>query len=221
MEISPDNFYKLGYNISEINPEIADRLLLEARSLNFQSESGNYGTDNLSSVSPEFEHTPEITTITTPFIEEFWSDFQKNFHFLTNHLGPFTHRRVMTHRYNKKDGMNWHHDIFDGTVALNILYLTKDRFEPWAGDGGRLLVGRGEVDARGVPQQIEMVGGQSIVGGYDSITPKHGVVVTINNMNPTILHMVEPLNCRKERITMSCQFGYIEHIRRLKGMSHV
>ena len=221
MLVAADNFYKLGYNISEIKPEIADRLLVEARALSYQRESGNYGTDNHSSVSPEFDKTPEITTHTTPYIEAFWADFQKQFNFVTNHLGEFTHRRVMTHRYSRSEGMNWHFDVFDGTVALNILYLTKDKFEPWAGDGGALLVGRGEVDSQGVPQLIEMLNGYSLVEHYNSIYPKHGVVVTINNMNPTILHMVNRLNCSKERITMSCQFGYIEHIRRHRGTSDV
>lgn len=212
-----DKFWLHGYAVTKIEDPILDKLLAQIESERYVDEPGSYELDNPASVSlaqswegirhPQapawdkkspFNSSPEI-------FDEFWQSlaFSDYFKWFTQLYGNFTHKTVMVHKYMKQEGMGWHYDVTDSTLTLNILYLTRDTFTH--SDGGYLGIGHCNVTPEGTPIKES-------VREVDRILPNHGVMVTINNMNPKVLHRVEKLVAAKSRYSLVCQFGYIGNV---------
>lgn len=210
-----DLFYSQGFTATLIDRDIANGLLWELQKQKYTQEDDLYTLDNESSVAladswkgivhpqcPEWDKKSPFNSAPAPF-KDFWFDVAKNyFKFFTNIWGDFTQQTVMAHRYVKGDGMGWHYDVRDTTWFLNLLYLTEQEFTKE--DGGYLGIGRCKVDHNGVPKTSEV---QTLA----EFVPVHGLLVTIDNTNPKILHRVEKMVSEKERFVLVGQFGYIEN----------
>lgn len=201
-----DKFYKYGFTTTKVDVEYCDLLLKLIRQELFQQESGRYGSDNLSfRVFPEYEAHPRVATaFQTDLIESFWETLaeQDYFSYFRSSFGKFTKIFPLALKYRERDGMAWHFDVFDASHLLNILYVTDEQF--MERDGGALEIAKVMVDKDGCPFPDSVI-------KVGVVTPNHGTLVTIDNMNPTLLHSVTKLGCTKERIALSCQYGYLEN----------
>jgi hypothetical protein len=212
-----NSFFKNGFSITHLSKETADRLRTVIDEEVFEDEEDIYGLDNPSSVV--FEHTwkglkhPQAPqwdkkspfNKVPPELYDFWVETAKSSYFkwFTDLYGDFTHLTVMVHRYVRGDGMGFHNDTSDATWLLNLIYLTDEPFV--IEDGGYLGLGRCVVDANCIP-----------IRGTESeiikIVPEHGLMVTLNNRDPSLLHRVEKLISGKVRRVAVCQMGYIESV---------
>jgi hypothetical protein len=109
----------------------------------------------------------------------------------------------MAHRYVTGDGMGFHNDVLDATWLLNLVYLVDHPFIEQ--DGGFLGVGRCMVNS----ECTSIKGTESEIL---RVIPSHGLMMTLNNRNPSVLHRVEKLVSNKVRRVLVCQMGYIESI---------
>lgn len=212
-----ERFWRDGYTVTKIDRDIADELLSGIEAQSYVDEPDAYELDNPASVSlakswegirhpqaPDWDKKSPFNTGPDLF-KEFWSEvaFSEYFEWFTQLYGNFTQQSVMVHKYMRNEGMGWHYDVPDATMALNILYLTRDTFTEE--DGGYLGVGHCSVDSEGVPVADSVI-------EVERVLPNHGTLVTLNNMNPKILHRVQKLVAPKSRFSLVCQFGYIGNV---------
>jgi hypothetical protein len=216
-ELDLNNYFKYGYSVSSIPKEWADTLLQWMDSEQYAKEADEYGLDNPSSVAlsdswqgvrhpeaPDWDKKQAFCA-TPKHWKEFWQKFSESeyFDWWRNLYGDFTFRHVMAHKYVKSDGMGWHYDVKDASFMINLIYLSRDTWT--IDDGGYIELGHCNVTDRGIP----------IHGTVQSITkipPNHGTIVTMTNMNPSILHRVEKLKTDKVRYVAVCQLGYIGNV---------
>jgi len=218
-----NSFFRDGYSLTYLDQQTSDRLLTLIDRQEFVDEDDPDGLDNPSSLS--FDYTwaglkqPQAPTWDkkNPFnevpqdLKDFWIDLAKGsyFRWFTDLYGDFTHLSIMVHRYVSGDGMGFHHDVLDSTWLLNLIYLVDEPF--YEADGGYLGVGHCVVNSecvpiRGTEQEILRV------------VPSHGLMVTLNNRNPSVLHRVEKLISNKTRRVLVCQMGYIENVIHKEGL---
>lgn len=236
-----DQFYAQGFVVTQIDDDVADELFSFLKTQNFLPsskifdvyDSNKYESIVGSVVEPSFNVTlkdrlkkswrglvhPNIwdkgvngpSAEATPFqsypdeFQSFWSELASSqyYSYFTNIYGEFTQRFMLAHKYEIGQGLGWHHDLTDSTWFNNILFLGDDDFTEE--DGGFLGIADCRIDIDGFPME-------GTIRNLRNVAPKHGTLVTMNNMHPRLLHRVEPLSRPKNRYTLSCQFGYIENV---------
>lgn len=237
-ELDLDHFFSKGFVVRKIKKDIADSLLenlkkeifLDSKQIFDVYESDKYSSSVGEVSEPEFNvklknslkfdwenvvhpdiwikgvNGPHISK--KPFndypeiFKNFWQEVEESMSWFTNIYGNFTHRYMLAHRYLENQSLGWHHDLSDSTWFNNILYLGDTNFNK--DDGGYLSVCECSIDDQGLPTEIVSV--------LADVLPNHGTLITLDNMNPRILHKVYPLMVQKDRFTLSCQFGYIDNI---------
>jgi hypothetical protein len=141
-------------------------------------------------------------------ILDFWKDFSKNhLSWFSKTWGPFDHFGILAHAYHPGQALGFHHDLSDSTELNCIAYLGSNDFTE--DDGGFLEIAECDIDFDGMPILAS-------IKPIKMILPNHGTVVVLDNTNPRILHRVKPLLGKKERFTLSCQFGRLSNILRKK-----
>ena len=211
-----DQFFRQGFTSTFIEKEKADELLGYMKAQKYVHEDDLYTLDNDASVAlskswqgivhpqcPEWDKKSPFNSAPAVF-RDFWFDAARSsyFKFFTDIWGDFTQQTVMAHRYVKGDGMGWHYDTTDTTWLLNLIYLTD---QTWTKeDGGYLGVGRGRITSDGIPKP-------ETVQTVAEFIPQHGLLVTLDNSNPKVLHRVQSMTAEKERFVLVGQFGYIEN----------
>jgi hypothetical protein len=193
-------FFKKGFCTATVNREMSDYLLRVLRQQNLVEGDGVYSSEHFRApLISKFESNKIIPSENPKAPIElihFFNDIKKDSFFkpVRELLGDFTQGCPMINHYRKGDGMVWHTDALDATAITGCLYLTEDVFN--FEDGGWLGVGK-EIN-------------KNIVI-FDKILPNHGVLVLINNLDPTNLHRVDPVVSEKERNTLLFHLGYAEH----------
>lgn len=220
-----NTFFRDGYSITRLGKPTADRLLQIMDRQEYTDEDEPYGLDNPSSIA--FSHTwgdmqhpkapswdkKEAFNQAPLELQEFWNEAAKSdyFKWFTDLYGDFTHLTIMAHRYTKGDGMGFHHDVLDATWLLNLIYLVDEPFDEE--DGGYLGVGRCIVN----PDCVPIKGTETEIL---KVIPTHGLMLTLNNRNPSVLHRVQKMVSDKVRRVIVCQMGYIESILHREALSH-
>jgi len=182
------NFFKNGYAVIYQDTALLKK---EVESAVFGKETGKYGSD----LTQTFKLNPS-TQPATGVLQNFKS--HSFFIELLKAYGNFSTTHIMVHRYKKSNAMNWHHDVFDRSIVLALAYISDDSFTEI--DGGVLEIGRCCVDSSGTP-----IGQPIVVSRH---LPNTGVIVLINNTDPTLLHRVTPVTTQKIRTVVSCQLGF-------------
>ncbi len=201
-------FFKDGYAVTRIDLEVADYFLEQVRSQVYVTGDGYYASAGYEAplISKwEASHTLTAYNEEAPKIfKTFWEGLSnsKYFNCFTEYFGPFSQGSPMINNYAKNSGMVWHSDSYDSTFMTNILYLTKDVFDET--DGGYLGIGKAKLNRHGGIDE-------KTIEEIDRILPNHGIMVTINNLDFTKLHRVEELKVKKERYSLLCHLGYMEH----------
>jgi len=237
-EFDLDHFFSKGFVVRKLKKENSDKLLnclksevfIEADNVFDVYESKNYLASNGQVIEPDFNvdlkkslsfdwkevkhpdiwingvngpHSSEKPFNNYPeMFTEFWLDVENSMDWFTSIYGNFTHRYMLAHKYKLNHSLGWHHDLSDSTWFNNILYLGDSDFTK--NDGGYLSISDCSIDDKGLPKEIISI--------LAEVLPNHGTLITIDNMNPRLLHKVHPMKCDKERFTLSCQFGYIDNI---------
>jgi hypothetical protein len=165
-------------------------LLPVVEGLSISLESGLYGTD----LTQRFLLDPTTQPLTVlgvsdPTVDLFFESF-----------GYFSSKHIIFHKYHQTKAMGWHHDVFDRSLLLALVYLGTEDFE--FSDGGVLELARCCVDKNGMPVSEPEV--------FERILPNPDTVVFINNTDPTLLHRVTPLIVPKTRMVLSGQLGIAE-----------
>jgi hypothetical protein len=184
-------FFKFGYCVEQINKSDADLLLKEAKKLNYSYEEKSEG----------YLRNQTSLNFYNRAIDYYW-DKQLNSYTFFKLFGKFSFKNIIAHRYEKGEAMETHHDVLDRSFILSILYLTDETFCPE--DGGELVISRCEILNDGKIKSPAKI--------LKKISPNHGTLVTINNLNPCILHEVYTVKSEKTRIALSCQTGFLEHL---------
>lgn len=192
-------FFRFGYQITSIDKPYADILLERIRSQNFfdaNQERAGWSDPKVThwegdSLPSEFHH--------------YWNHLSNSayFSYFRENWGPFSQGLPMSNHFSVGNGMAWHADLNDGSFMTTMLYLTADEFR--IEDGGFLTVG--------------IKKGPMIVP-LDLVLPSHGVLVTVNNLNPHFQHKVMPLVSDKERYTVMCHFGYVDPSLHSRSKTH-
>jgi len=211
-----DLFYRQGFTSTFIEKNVADQLLQTMKAQSYVHEDDVYSLDNQASVAlskswngvvhprcPDWDKKSPFNSPPSVF-KDFWFEAARGpyFKFFTDVWGDFSQQTVMAHRYLRGDGMGWHYDVTDTTWLLNLIYLTDQEF--LHEDGGYLGIGRCKITNEGIPMP-ETVETQA------EFVPMHGLLVTIDNTNPKILHRVQKMVTEKERFVLVGQLGYIEN----------
>jgi hypothetical protein len=205
MKLDADAFFNQGYVVNKINTTIADELLAFLKTEIFQDHSGVYVQNQPPSiVSWSYQENK-----TPPRINDFWKNLATSefFDLFSVNYGDFSHLKMSAHRYSKNQTLLWHHDFHEALPINNILYLSDK--EVTYDDGAVLEIGRWRPDRNGWGQQKE-------VKKIASILPQHATLVTLFNMNPTIVHSVTPLQTNYARFSLICRMGYSENIKSSK-----
>ena len=224
--INLNEFFNQGYTVSSINLDLADILLQKVKRQYFkypsvlsETEHPVYRTDtNLFYCECVTSFTlPEGENVSSPqmgmefleedkkFFNDFWKDLEKESYFrsLTNSTGTFSQLSKQIMHYNKNDGLSWHYDFKDASFMINMIYLTDEVFTEE--DGSYLEFGvcyyKENEDIK--KENVTTIG---------KIIPKHGLIVTANNMNPNFVHRVPFLKTNKQRYSLICQFGYSTNV---------
>jgi len=203
-------FFKKGFCTAKVEEGMSDYLLKLLRSQPLVEGDGVYQSEHFRApLISKFESQKIIPSENprTPIeLIDFFDTVKKDkfFHPIRDFLGNFTQGCPMINHYRQGDGMVWHTDSLDATIMTCCLYLTKDVFE--LKDGGWLGVGK-QTD-----EELVI---------FDRILPNHGVLVIINNLDPTNLHRVDPVLSNKERNTLLFHLGYVEHTLTKKRLKEV
>lgn len=186
-------YYRDGFTTTILPAEMLADITFEARLQNFRPESKNH---------PEVFFPSENQT---PAIWKFWKELSQSsyYDYLRNIWGDFTYFYPWTYKYSPDQQVPFHHDLERGMKVLNILYLTFESFEET--DGGYLKVARLKRQLPS-PNLYELEKGD-VVKEW-KVIPNNGVLVTLNNINPLVVHGVEKLVALKDRYTLSCMFGH-------------
>lgn len=141
-----------------------------------------------------------------PYFNSFWDQVaaQPYFNYFRNNFGPFSQLSKQMNFYSEPgEGLSWHNDYQDASFMINIITLTDDNFEE--ADGAFLEFGKATLGESNqfIPESIKPVG---------KVIPKHGTLVTINNMVPGFLHTVAALTQPKSRYSLICQFGFSSNV---------
>jgi hypothetical protein len=183
-----NSFFKLGFCVTQINKIDADRMLEETKKLNFIYETKSEG----------YVKNQTCLNIHNQKIESFWQNCLNSTHF----FGNFSFKNIIAHRYKIGEAMEPHNDVLSRAFILNILYLTEHTFTQE--DGGELIISQCNILPNAKISSIPRM--------VTKILPNHGTLVTINNLNPCILHEVSLVKSDKIRIALSCQAGFLENI---------
>jgi len=184
-------FFKFGYCVENIDKSDADLLLKEAKKLNYSYEEKSEG----------YLRNQTCLNFYNENIDYFWNK-RLNSHTFFKLFGNFSFKNIIAHRYGRGEAMEPHNDVLDRSFILSILYLTDETF--YTEDGGELVISRCDIFNDG-----KIKGSGKVL---KEISPNHGTLVTINNLNPCILHEVSTVKSNKTRIALSCQTGFLEHL---------
>lgn len=209
-------FFTQGYATSTLSLALADELLARIRTQTFKhpekksnKEHPNYHMDSglfYCDCVTEFTlpkgygaNTPLMgmgfREEDVPYFNDIWMRIagEPYFAYFRENFGSFTELSKQMNHHRKGEGLSWHTDHSDSTFLINIIFLTEDTFN--REDGGTLDVGIADA-YHSEPILLE------------SIPPSHGLMVTINNMNPHFRHSVPILKTDKSRYSLISQFGY-------------
>lgn len=92
--------------------------------------------------------------------------------------------------------MGWHEDISGSAPFLGFLYLMPEDLAD--GDGGQLEIARVTRDDDGEVISREIIA---------SITPKHGMLILLENQTTRFQHRAVELNCEKDRYLIVSTLG--------------
>jgi hypothetical protein len=200
MKFDADTFFNQGFVINHIDLKKADSLLEVLKRQVFNSHSGVYQNNHPPQVVSWSYHENQ----TPPSIFEFWSELAKSsfFDLFTLNYGDFSQLKMSAHKYLKNQTLLWHQDFHEALPINNVLYLADAPVKEE--DGGLLEVGKWRVDRNGWGQQKE-------VSKIATVLPSHGTLVTMFNMNPTIVHAVTPMKGDYGRYSLICRMGYREN----------
>ncbi|MDU8351212.1 2OG-Fe(II) oxygenase [Pseudomonas syringae pv. actinidiae] len=95
--------------------------------------------------------------------------------------------------------MGWHQDIGDRSVSETIIYLCEKDWQE--GDGGELQIAKVERDADGKIKRREII---------ETIVPRHGDVVILENLSPHFEHQVLPWTAHHSRFSVIVIAGMLE-----------
>jgi hypothetical protein len=194
------SFFTKGFCTTSVDLRVCDHLLTILRTEPLVEGDGVYKSENFRApMISKFESQkiiPSENRLAPKELIEFYNIAKSHDFFrpIREFLGDFTQGCPMINHYRRGDGMVWHTDALDATAMTCCLYLTGDEFTHE--DGGWLGVGR-EINGK--------------VAVFDRILPNHGVLVIINNLDPSNRHRVEPVKSPKERNTLLFHLGYAEH----------
>lgn len=201
MMLDADSLFSRGYSVTQIDSEVADSLLAVLRNQTFNEHSGFYPD----SVPPQVVSWSNQQTKAPSPISDFWRRLATSqfFHIFTLNFGDFSFFKMSAHRYELNQTLLWHHDFHEAVPVNNILYLSESKVISEE-DGGCLQIGKWSIDRNGWGQQSDAVLQTTIV-------PRHGTLVTLFNMNPSICHAVTPLKAPYGRYSLICRMGYREN----------
>lgn len=217
-----NSFFRKGYAVTRVSSELASYLHNVVENQPFVEGDGFYASENFGAplisrwesqfiIPSENKTAPEL-------LNTFWQKAARSpyFSWFADNFGGFSQGCPMINYFRKGDGMVWHTDSLDGTFMTNCLYLTKDVFT--LEDGGYLGVGKGSLTEDGIPNTTESL-------CLDNLLTNHGVLVSINNLDPSNIHRVAKLLADKQRLTLLFHFGYVEttvtknRLKELRGIS--
>jgi len=201
MKLNVDSLFNQGYAVNRIDLDVANILLDCLKSSVFENHGGfhsDHQPPTVVSWAYQKEKTPTI-------ICDFWKNLARSplFDLFTINYGDFSHLQISAHRYLKNQTLLWHHDFHEALPINNILYLADHNINP--DDGGLLEIGKWKADRNGWGRQHE-------VTKTVTILPEHGTLVTLFNMNPSIVHSVTPLKKDYGRYSLICRMGYNENV---------
>jgi len=188
-----DQFYRQGFTTTTLPEELLSEITIEMRMQPYRSETGGH---------PGVFYPTEAST---PSIWKFWKTLGASdyYSYLRRTWGDFTYFYSWGFKYALEQNVPFHGDMEKGMPVLNILYLSFDSFVE--DDGGYLKLARLKrpLNVRNLYELPD----EDVVGHW-RICPNNGVLVTINNTDPLIVHSVERLYAKKDRYTLSCLFGH-------------
>lgn len=206
MKFDLDHFHTFGYTSSFLDPDTSDAVQALMHIQEWTQEV--YNPPNAVSDSwvgkNGYNHPPLYANERIPQCRALYSAWDQvvqsgYFKFFTDTWGAFNKSVVKALRFSKGDALGWHYDLDDHAKLLNLVYFTGEPFTRT--DGGHLSIGRCKVDEFGLPEvsTIELMA---------EFIPQNGLIVTIDNTNPKILHKVEKLISDKERFVLSGKLGW-------------
>lgn len=214
LELNINDFFTKGFTLSRVRKDLADSLLVEARTQTFIENDGKYKED------PELI-APQTSNWESPFLPKRFANptpqlvqeighqigTSERLHWFLQNFGNFSQSSFMVNRYRKGGGMVFHNDNFDGTFLSVLIYLTGGEYVPE--DGGRLLIG--SIPDYECLKDARISDNSALREDIFGVTPTHGTAVIVNNLNPMFVHAVSQMRTEKERYTVLCHYGYFEH----------
>lgn len=186
------SYFNNGHTVTELDLEPA--LLKSLRADSFEKKNGMEQAAWSSK-----SHTDELPE----YIQDFARELAQSgyYDWFTKIYGDFTQRTVAVYKWNQNSKIDWRSDASMGAFLSSFIFVGDSLVE---GDGASLNVGICDSDPDGNQILNTKIDVATIQG-------TNGKMVTLYNMNPTVVHEITALENPKELYVVAVYLGYIEN----------